>query len=304
MGASSEEEHERLDDSLPSDQRPAPAAAPADVSTAAPFDASFLRENEAQWTAERNKRERDMDTVSDEMLEEVKELLQLFGVPYIEAPAEAEAQCAALEQLGLVDGIVTEDSDVFVFNGRTVYKNIFDEQKYAEVYRAEDAEREMRIGRNAMIALAMMLGSDYTEGIKGVGIVNAMEILDTFDVSQDLKGGLSSFKKWLDGFDPSDFGGKPTEHATMTKEQQFHSKHKSARARWIAPPNFPADNVIKAYMDPVVDKSTERFSWGVPDVEKLILFLQPSHWLVARRDRENFGSSCKRIGQGFTSNSN
>lgn len=28
-----------------------------------------------------------------------------------------------------------------------------------------------------MILFAMMLGSDYTEGVKGIGIVNAMEIL-------------------------------------------------------------------------------------------------------------------------------
>ena len=83
------------------------------------LDPSVLQANEEEWASERNRRERDMDTISDEMLEEAKQLLQLFGVPYIEAPAEAEAQCAALEALGLVDGIVTEDSDVFAFGGRT-----------------------------------------------------------------------------------------------------------------------------------------------------------------------------------------
>lgn len=251
--------------------------------TAQPFDASFLLEKDEEWAAERNRRERDMETISDEMLEEAKQLLQLFGVPYIEAPTEAEAQCAALEALGLVDGIVTEDSDVFVFGGKTgksigrndvpknqisfhlhtaVYKNIFNEQHYAEVYTAADAEREMKLGRNAMVALAMLLGSDYTEGVKGVGIVNAMEILDTFDVTHDLRDGLSSFKKWLDGFDPADvLGVKSIEHQ-KSKESLFNSKHRTARTRWVATQNFPAENVMKAYLDPVVDKSSERFSWG------------------------------------------
>jgi DNA excision repair protein ERCC-5 len=228
------------------------------------LDTDFLEQNEAQWTAERNRRERDAETISDEMLVEIKQLLQLFGIPYIEAPAEAESQCVALERLGLVSGIVTEDSDAFVFGGRVIYKNIFEDQKYAEVYNIADAEREMNLSHNSMVALAMLLGGDYTEGVKGVGIVNAMEILDTFDVSHDLKSGLVSFRKWLDGFDPplqvTDVAeGVDPEKAKISK---FHSRHMSARTRWIVPQNFPADNVIKAYIDPVVDKSTDPFSWG------------------------------------------
>ena len=66
--------------------------------------------------------ERDMSTITDEMKEDILKLLQLCGIPWIESPAEAEAQCAALEELGLVDGVVTEDSDIFVFGARKVYK--------------------------------------------------------------------------------------------------------------------------------------------------------------------------------------
>ena len=66
--------------------------------------------------------ERDMSTITDEMKEDILKLLQLCGIPWIESPSEAEAQCAALEELGLVDGVVTEDSDIFVFGGKKVYK--------------------------------------------------------------------------------------------------------------------------------------------------------------------------------------
>jgi DNA excision repair protein ERCC-5 len=31
--------------------------------------------------------------------------------------------------------------------------------------------------REKLILFALMLGSDYTDGVKGIGIVNAMEIL-------------------------------------------------------------------------------------------------------------------------------
>ena len=73
---------------------------------------------------------RDADEVTGTMLEESKQLLRLFGIPYIVAPMEAEAQCAKLEELGLVDAVVTQDSDTFLFGAINVYRNLFDEQRY------------------------------------------------------------------------------------------------------------------------------------------------------------------------------
>ena len=225
-----------------------------------------------KWAEERNQQERDMDTVTDEMRTEAIQLLQLFGVPYVEAPAEAEAQCVMLEKLGLVDGIVTEDSDAFVFGGQAIFKNIFDDQKYVEVYSAKDAENEMNLTHDGFVALAMLLGGDYTEGVKGVGIVNGMEVLQAFDVSHDLKEGLVRFRKWLDGFDPTDIIEIQKGKTEMGKEHVFHRKHYTARTRWIAPTHFPDPKVLNAYLNPVVDISNERFSWGVPDLERLVVF--------------------------------
>jgi DNA excision repair protein ERCC-5 len=205
---------------------------------------------------------------------EVMQLLRLFGVPYVVAPAEAEAQCCMLEQLGLVDGIVTEDSDAFVFGGQVVYKNIFDDQKYVEVYHAKDAVAEMNLTRDSMVALAMLLGGDYTEGVKGVGIVNGMEVVQAFDVADGVKSGLTRFRKWLDGFDPASRMNAPDDASSseLSNEQKFHRKHRSARARWIPPKYFPDEKVLNAYLNPVVDTSEERFSWGMPDLDALIAF--------------------------------
>ena len=63
-----------------------------------------------------------MDTPTNEMYTECQELLQLFGLPYIIAPSEAEAQCAWMDLAGLVDGVVTEDNDTFLFGASHVYR--------------------------------------------------------------------------------------------------------------------------------------------------------------------------------------
>jgi len=41
----------------------------------------------------------------------LKEMLRCFGIPYHEAPGEAEAECARLQILGLVDAVWSQDSD-------------------------------------------------------------------------------------------------------------------------------------------------------------------------------------------------
>jgi DNA excision repair protein ERCC-5 len=60
------------------------------------------------------------------MCRECQELLQYFGLPYIIAPAEAEAQCAWLDANGLVDGVVTDDNDAFLFGASNVYRHFFE----------------------------------------------------------------------------------------------------------------------------------------------------------------------------------
>ncbi len=45
-----------------------------------------------------------------------------------------------------------------------------------EEYRTEDVEREMGLDQDGLIRLALLLGSDYTEGVGGIGIVNAVEV--------------------------------------------------------------------------------------------------------------------------------
>lgn len=49
------------------------------------------------------------------MKEDAKLLIKLLGVPMIEAPCEAEAQCAALSKAGKVFGTATEDMDALTF---------------------------------------------------------------------------------------------------------------------------------------------------------------------------------------------
>ena len=54
-----------------------------------------------------------------------------------------------------------------------ISRNIFEGKKYVEEYRTQDVASELGMSRDKLIQLALLLGSDYTEGVAGIGIVNA-----------------------------------------------------------------------------------------------------------------------------------
>lgn len=225
-----------------------------------------------QLRNQQKKDRRDADEVTHIMITECQQLLRLFGLPYITAPMEAEAQCAELVHLGLVDGIVTDDSDCFLFGGTRVYKNVFNQAKFVECYLSTDLEKEFDLTREKMISVAHLLGSDYTEGLSGIGPVTALEILAEF-------GSLHSFKEWWTG----------VQNMTISKEEDkthaFRKKFRKNATKLFLPPAFPDERVNIAYLNPDVDASAEPFQWGVPDLDALRAFLMATiGWSQERTD--------------------
>lgn len=229
-----------------------------------------------QLRTQQKKDRRDADEVSQVMVSECQALLRLFGIPYITAPMEAEAQCAELVKLGLVDGIVTDDSDTFLFGGTRVYKNMFNSNKFVECYVGSDLEKELSLSREQLISLAQLLGSDYTDGLQGVGPVTAVEILSEFPG----KDGLEHFRAWWQSVQSQT---RPKEaDADSTFRRKFR---KSQATKLFLPTTFPNAAVYDAYLNPDVDNNADPFQWGVPDVEGLRNFLMATiGWSKERTD--------------------
>ena len=96
----------------------------------------------------------------------------MFGLPYVESPSEAEAQCAVLEELDLTHGTITDDNDVLLFGGTKVFRHMFSANKDIELYSGHDIKTLLGLDRDKLIVLAYLLGSDYTEGLEGMNWVS------------------------------------------------------------------------------------------------------------------------------------
>ncbi|EPS42148.1 hypothetical protein H072_3844 [Dactylellina haptotyla CBS 200.50] len=224
---------------------------------------------------QQKKDRRDADEVTQIMITECQQLLQMFGIPYITAPMEAEAQCAELVRLGLVDGIVTDDSDIFLFGGTRVYKNMFNQAKFVECYLASDLENEYSLDRKKLIRLAHLLGSDYTDGLPNVGPVTALEILADFGGGDDA---LHEFKDWWMKFQSG--VNLPEDDRSKLKKSL-----KKLADKLFIPPTFPNEQVDIAYLAPEVDKDGTPFEWGIPDLHGLRNFLMATiGWTPDRTD--------------------
>ncbi|KAJ3320627.1 DNA repair protein rad2 [Boothiomyces sp. JEL0866] len=195
--------------------------------------------------------------IDSSMIYETQELLKIFGCPFINAPMEAESQCAFLLSNKLVDGIVTDDSDVFLFGGTKVYRNMFQSQKFVEAYTMEGI-KGLDLERHHLIQMALLLGSDYTPGIKGIGPVSSIEIITSWP-SDDLSG-LKEFKQWVLNLQKG---------ITDKEDTKIQVKLRTLCKKIELPNSFPDENIFKAYTDPRVDSSLQEFQWGEPNLDKV-----------------------------------
>ncbi|XP_027359328.1 flap endonuclease GEN-like 2 [Abrus precatorius] len=132
------------------------------------------------------------------MIKEAKALGMALGISCLNGIEEAEAQCALLNFESLCDGCFSSDSDIFLFGARTVYRDIcLGEGGYVVCYEMPDIERKLGFGRDSLIALSLLLGSDYYQGVHGLGPESACQLVKSIGDKFVLKKFASEGLEWV-----------------------------------------------------------------------------------------------------------
>ncbi len=131
--------------------------------------------------------------LTDGMIEEAKLLIEAFGLPVIEAPSEAEAQASLIVKNNDAYAIATNDADALLFEAPRIARNVSmaGRKKKAnklsyetikpDLIVLEENLKHLSISQEQLIALAMLIGTDYNSGgIKGIGPKTALKLVKEY----------------------------------------------------------------------------------------------------------------------------
>ncbi|CAE6432379.1 unnamed protein product [Rhizoctonia solani] len=117
--------------------------------------------------------------ITPQMAYQLIKALRAEGIPYIVAPYEADAQMAYLEREGIVDGIITEDSDLVVFGCRNLLFKLGPDGSCVNVRRDDLGAVKDLVGWGGkeLRWMAMLSGCDYIDSLPGLGLKKAQKLL-------------------------------------------------------------------------------------------------------------------------------
>jgi exonuclease-1 len=119
--------------------------------------------------------------VTPEMARQLIDELRKSGVQYIVAPYEADAQMVYLERKGIIDGILSEDSDLLVFGAKCLLTKLDQYGNCIEINKADFcACREISLtgwSDTEFRCMAILSGCDYLNSITNMGLKTAYRMV-------------------------------------------------------------------------------------------------------------------------------
>jgi flap endonuclease-1 len=160
---------------------------------------------EAGDIEEAYKQARSSSRVDEEVIQSSKSLLRLMGIPAVDAPSEGEAQAAFMAARGDVSYPVSQDYDSLLFGAPVLVRNmtVSGKRKFRnrtltvrpEKIVLREVLEGLAITREQLVEIGILIGTDFNEGIRGVGAKTALKIVqrDAFAATAEEK---------MTGFDP------------------------------------------------------------------------------------------------------
>lgn len=179
--------------------------------------------------------------ISKKQLEECQYLLKLLGIPVVNAPEEADSQCAWLAKNNLVYGVSTEDMDILTFGSPRIIRNLSSRKKNSIEIDLNTILKRLKINYSQFIDLCILLGCDYCSTLNGVGMKKAYSIIQRYGTIDD-----------------------------FFKSSEFKSMNIKVPENFIEDKN----DTVEYFMNPTIKIiPEEELKWKEPNYDKVIEFM-------------------------------
>ncbi|CAK7273294.1 hypothetical protein SEPCBS57363_005580 [Sporothrix epigloea] len=197
-----------------------------------------------------------------------KRMIRMFGFYVHDAPGEAEAECALLQQRGVVDAVLSEDVDTLMFGCSRTLRNwsaatttssgkgaATATMTHVSMYETEAAAvtsispatvlrtKETGLDREGLVLVALMSGGDYLpEGVPGCGVKTACEAAKAGfgrSLCRIKRADAAALAQWRSNL----------QHELRTNESKYF---RTCHHKLVIPESFPNLDILRYYTHPVV----------------------------------------------------
>jgi len=185
-------------------------------------------------------------TITSQMTADCKKMLRLMGCPVIEAPSEAEAQCASLVKLGKAYATATEDMDALTFGTEVLLRGFNSKKEPILEVNLQQMLKELELNYEEFIDLCILCGCDYSEPLEGIGPVTAYKLIKENKRLED-----------------------------VVKKLEEDNKKGTKKRKWVIPEHFTYPEARELFKNPEViqDFSNVSIKWEKPKEEEMTSFL-------------------------------
>ncbi|OJT12336.1 Flap endonuclease GEN -like protein [Trametes pubescens] len=225
------------------------------------------------------------------LVQGMQEIITAFGFEWRMAPGEAEAELAYLNRIGVIDAILSDDVDTFLFGAKMVIRKYVthplcgqymlsphsknatlsgnkghdmknsagkDDGNHAMVYRSSDIlnREDIQLTQGGLILIGVLRGGDYCqEGLEGCGPALAHGLAKCGFGDTLLAAARTKTREELDEFLD---GWRDEIRAELRTNARGHLPRKSPKLSRSIPDDFPNVDVVLAYTTPVTSEAKGR----------------------------------------------
>ena len=127
--------------------------------------------------------------LTDEMIDQAKDLLKALGIPFVQAPSEGEAQACYMVKKGDGYAVGSQDYDCLLVGSPILVRNLTSSGKRKlpgkEAYknvnikqiRLEENLKSLEISHEQLVDMAILIGTDFNDGIHGIGPKKSLKLI-------------------------------------------------------------------------------------------------------------------------------